>query len=181
MDGFKLLVISGIDGKFHEFVQIEKELGLQTVKYSYNRNILFEENLKICRNIIKDDENSKYIALGWSIGAVLGFFLLEQKSIVSSILINPFFRRSEILLPRGIECEEEVCIADTIKSKKRICIIRGNEDDKIPSIQSDKIFDFYGKENTLLITIEGAKHNLSSFSKDKICLLIKNFIKETLL
>ena len=177
--GYNLYVISGIDGSFEEFSEtLEKYLiDIQLVKISYMRSMSFQSNLEAIKTLIKKDEK-KCVLLGWSIGGVLAGFLMECKNVLSAILINAFYQRSYVLELRNIHCDEQVCFSMAKKVNKKLIIIYGEKDEKIPFSESIKIASFYNLANTKVHAFPNAKHNLSSFPTKKLAQIINNTIVE---
>ncbi|CEM62394.1 hypothetical protein TPHV1_310023 [Treponema phagedenis] len=178
MDGYRILAVSGIDGKFEEFNPIEQALELTILKYSYDRRMSFKENSKNLNDLISST-NERILLLGWSIGAVLVAFSMDLENVSSAILINAFFCRSEVLHIRNIDCDEEVCIAHAPKTKKYISLIYGELDDKIPCSESLCIRDYYSSENVVLYSFPDSKHALSTFNCDEITQIIKEHIERS--
>ena len=102
--------------------------------------------------------------------------LLPSYPIV--ILINAFYKRSDILNQRNIYCDEEVCFTMLKKTNKKIILICGEKDDKIPSRESRKIQEFYNSSKISLYSFPNAEHNLSSFPKGEIARIINKIIIE---
>lgn len=65
-----------------------------------------------------------------------GCFLADSENVDSVVMINPFYKRSEVLKLRNIYCDEEVCIENTTKQPVNYVIIAGVQDDKIPYTES---------------------------------------------
>ena len=177
MDGCKVIALSGINGNFGDFVNcIEPYLNCSDlIKIPYDSSLTFLQNIKIMRNII-DNGNEKYCLIGWSIGAVAATFLSNSINVSSIIMINPFYRRSEILKSRDIPCDEEVCVSSTSKQNIKYTIIAGLGDDKIPYTESLRILEYYNLDKNSLFLIEEAKHELSTFPSDIISEIINNNI-----
>lgn len=173
MDGYNIIVISGIDGSFMEYDStIEKILNCRNcVKISYDRSLTFIQNIEFMRKII-DKINMKCVIVGWSIGAVASAFLADCTNVTSVVLINPFFRRSDILKRRNISCEEEVTILSTKKQAVKYTIITGMLDDKIPYNESEKIVKYYNLNSDEIIYVSEARHNISSFPKGLLAKII---------
>ena len=175
MDGYELIVISGIDGNFTDFSNlIEPSIFCNdSIKISYDSTISFVQNIKIMRNIISRIENKCFL-IGWSIGAVAAAFLADCENVKVVVMINPFYKRSEILKRRNIFCDEEVCISSTIAQPVHYIIITGIQDEKIPYTESLKIAKQYNISSDNIHLINNAKHNLNSFPKGKILEIINN-------
>lgn len=178
MDGCKVIVISGIDGNFLDFINyVEPNLDCENcLKISYDRLRTFPQNIETMRTII-ENTNQKCCLVGWSIGAVAVAFLSDCFNVASSILINPFFNRSEVLKQHNIFCDEEVCIASTTKQNVEYTIIAGKMDDKIPYTESIRILNHYNLDPNSLVLINDAKHGLGSFPQGTISEIINNIIQ----
>lgn len=178
MDGCKIIAISGIDGNFSDFINyIEPNLDCKiNLKISYDRSLTFRQNIQVMRSII-DKSDQKCCLVGWSIGAVAVAFLSDCLNVASTIMINPFFCRSEILKKRNILCDEEVCIFSTSKQNVKYIIIAGKMDDKIPYSESLRIMEHYNLNPNALVLIDEAKHGLSTFPNGTISEIINNVIK----
>lgn len=175
MDGYSIIAISGIDGNLKEFsTQIEPFLSVKKcVKVPYNRAMTFAQNIESIREMVLK-VNQKYMVVGWSIGAVAAAFLANCANVFSVVMINPFFSRTEVLIRRNIECDEEVCICSTARQPVKYCIIAGVKDDKIPYTESIRIRDFYNLESKSLFLFNHAEHSLASFPSKKISQIINN-------
>lgn len=179
MDGYKILAISGIDGQFDDLKSIEESLNCTMLRYSYNRSMTFKKNSAYLRKYILSF-NEKIILFGWSIGADLAAFNIDTDNVMSAILINAFFCRSEILRKRNIYCDEEVCISDAPRTNKIISLIYGILDDKIPYSESIRIKGYYESNNLYCYPVSNAKHNLSSFDTKTIKEIIINNLERSL-
>lgn len=174
MDGYnQLIVISGIDGDFKEFTSfIEPDINFKDcIKIQYDRSIKFVQNIKNIKKIIDNIEKKCYI-IGWSIGAVAAAFLASCENVDIVFMINPFYKRSELLSRRNIFCDEEIDIGTTTPQPVKYIIISGIQDDKIPYQESLKIAKYYNLAFENLHLIENAKHNLVSFPVGKIADII---------
>lgn len=177
MVGCKLIVISGIDGNLKDFVDyiepLLKDHSYQTIQY--NRILSFKQNIELMRSVIISI-NQECCLFGWSIGAVAASFLADCENVKVIIMINAFFNRSYVLKLRNILCDEEVSITETKRQEKRYIIIAGKKDDKIPYSESIKIANYYKINAEDTIYCDNAKHNLSSFPKQKIASLINKIL-----
>lgn len=164
MDGYNVIAISGIDGSFSDFTNsIECSIAVNDcLKISYDRSLTFLQNIEVMRSIISKTDN-KCCLIGWSIGAVAAAFLADSVNVDSVVMINPFYKRSEVLKLRNIYCDEEVCIASTTKQPINYVIITGIQDDKIPYTESLRVAKHYNLSNDNLYLIDNAKHGLDSF------------------
>ncbi len=178
MDGCKIIAISGIDGNFSDFINnIEPNLICKDcLKISYDRSLTFLQNIEMTRSII-EKVGQRCCLIGWSIGAVAVAYLSDCINVVSTIMINPFFCRSETLKQRNIFCDEEVCISSTLKQKVRYTIIAGKMDDKIPYSESLRIVEYYHLDSNALFLFDEAKHGLNTFPKESISEIINNIIQ----
>ena len=180
MAGYNLFVISGIDGCFDEFDGFyENRLVLKpTQKLQYDRNQTFIENVAKMRQVINSfPKLTPKVIVGWSIGAAAAAFLSDCNSVETCIMINSFYCRKEVLKRRNIECDEDVCLEDSYRLAPCYVIIRGELDDKIPPIHSDRIRAMYPPSVTEFHSFPLAKHNISSFPIEKIASIINNKIK----
>lgn len=164
MDGYNVIAISGIDGSFSDFTNtIESSIAVNDcLKISYDRSLTFLQNIEVMRSIISRT-NNKCCLIGWSIGAVAAAFLADSENVDSVVMINPFYKRSEVLKLRNIYCDEEVRIENTTKQPVNYVIITGVQDDKIPYTESLNVAKHYNLGNDNLHLIENAKHGLDSF------------------
>lgn len=162
MDGYNLFVISGIDGKFDEFNQIENQFEFSVSKLCYDRTHSFVDNVQTFRSIIEKSTND-VILLGWSIGAVAAAFLAELEKVKGIVLINAFYDREEVLRKRNISCDEQVTLSSVKDTNKRVYIICGEKDDKIPYTESEKIKNIFSMTNCHFFKFSNARHNLGSF------------------
>lgn len=177
MDGYKIIAISGIDGIFLDFSNlIEPRMPYRDcLKLSYNRSHTFLHNIDEMRKII-DTVEQKCCLIGWSIGAVAAAFLADCKNVKTVIMVNPFFKRSNILRLRNIICDEEVCLSSTITQSVHYVIISGICDDKIPYTESLKVAKWYNINCDNVHLFKNAKHDLRSFPINKIVEIITNNI-----
>lgn len=177
MAGYKLIIISGIDGKFDEY---DDSIGCflpfsDIIKIPYRRQVSFLENISHFKNILW--EYSDNICLfGWSIGAVALAFLSDVSNVTKIIMVNGFYRRSDVLSRRNIECDEEICICSSPETSAEVTIVVGEQDDKIPSSESRKILKYLEYRSPKFISCENAKHNLSSFPKGFLAEIINSQI-----
>ena len=164
MDGYKVIAISGIDGSFLDFSNsVEGGIAVEEcLKISYDRSLTFLQNIEVMRSIISKIDR-KCCIIGWSIGAVAAAFLADCKNVNTVVMINPFYKRSEVLKLRNIFCDEEVCIETTNEQPVNYVIIAGIQDDKIPYTESLKVANHYNLRKENLYLIENAKHSLDSF------------------
>lgn len=180
MAGYNVIIISGIDGCFDEFDEFIQPFlsDCECTKLSYNRNCSFKENLQKFVAVIKENE-SNYDIVGWSIGGVAAGFLLSLPNVKHVIMINPFFRRSEVLRKRNIYCEEEVALSDVSPSLAAKCIlIAGKKDNKIPYTESFRIMKHFNLTQDSVNIIDGAGHALSSFPSKNIAQIINGLWKQ---
>lgn len=179
-DGFELFVITGIDGRVEEFeTYYEKKLFVKpTEKLLFDRKLSFFENISQMRSIINSYTGLKRkVLLGWSIGGAAAAFLSNCTGVVTCIMINSFYDRTEILTKRGIHCDEGVCLKDAYNQANLYVIIRGELDDKISPEQSDKIFNLYQPETREIYTFPCAGHKISSFPLDEVVDIINNKLR----
>jgi hypothetical protein len=177
MDGYKIIAISGIDGNFSDFIKlVEPKLKCKNcLKISYDRSLTFSQNIEIMRAIIRK-ENEKCCLIGWSIGAVAAVFLSDCLNVEILVMINPFYRRSEVLTRRNIFCDEEVCISSLTKRPIQYVIVSGVNDDKIPYTESFKISKHFKLSTNNLFLIDSAKHSLDSFPLGIISEIVNNYL-----
>ena len=177
MGGYKLVAISGIDSNFTDFTKlIESYISCNDcLKIPYDRTLTFVQNIEAMRTII-GGIRQKCCLIGWSIGAVAAAFLSDCVNVNIVVMINPFYKRSEILKRRNIFCDEEVCISSTIAQPVLYIIIAGIQDDKIPYTESLKIAKYYNISNAYVYLIEDARHRLDSFPLGKISDIINRYI-----
>ena len=177
MDGYNIIAISGIDGQFSDFCGLVDPLlnGKECLKISYNRLLTFSQNIEVMKTIINKG-TGKYCIIGWSIGAVAAAFLADCEGVEIIVMINPFYKRSEVLKSRNIFCDEEVCFSSATKRAIKYVIISGTNDDKIPYTESIKISEHLNLSPNDLYLINGAKHNLESFPKGSISKIINNYL-----
>jgi hypothetical protein len=177
MDGCKIVAISGIDGIFTDFTNlVENGISCKDcLKISYERSLTFLQNIEVMRSIIDKIDKECYL-IGWSIGAVAATFLADCTNVKVVILINPFFKRSEILKRRNKFCDEEVCIESTIVQPVKYVVIAGLQDDKIPCSESRKIAEYFNIDNNQIYFIDNAKHSLDTFPEGRISDIINKYI-----
>ena len=180
MDGYNIIVISGIDGSFDEFDEfIETFLSdCKCTKLSYNRDCSFKNNLERFEAVIK--ENKSHCAIvGWSIGGVAAGFLSSLPNVNHVIMINSFFIRSEVLRMRNIYCDEEVSLSNVSPSPStEYVLLAGRKDNKIPFTESLRIANHFNIPQDRVKIIEGAGHALSSFPYKSIALIINGIWKQ---
>ena len=180
MAGYNIIVISGIDGCFDEFDEFIQPFlsDCECTKLSYNRNCSFKDNLQRFATVIKENE-SNYDIVGWSIGGVAAGFLSALPNVKHVIMINPFFRRSEVLRMRNIYCEEEVALSDVSPALATKCIfITGRKDNKIPYTESLRIMKHFNLSQDSVNIIDSAGHALSSFPAKSIAQIINGIWKQ---
>ena len=179
MDGYNIIVISGIDGSFDEFDEfIETFLyDSKCTKLSYNRECSFINNLKRFEKVIKENESHCDI-VGWSIGGVAAGFLSALPNVNRVIMINSFFIRSEVLRMRNMYCDEEVSLSNVSPSPHtEYVLIAGRKDNKIPFTESFRIAKHFNIPHDSVKIIESAGHALSSFPNKSIALIIDGIWK----
>ncbi len=177
MDGYNIIAISGIDGIFSDFTNLVEPLlnCKKCLTMPYNRSLTFTNNIEVMRAYI-NKETEKCCLIGWSIGAVAAAFLADCKNVEVLVMINPFYKRSEILKRRKILCDEEVCISSTTKQPIQYIIISGVRDDKIPFSESLKVFKHLNLNSNDLYLIDNAKHGLDSFPSGRISKIVNSYL-----
>lgn len=177
MDGYRLYLISGIDGSFYDYDKGVGELitGVNVRKLAYNRQLTFVQNIAHMREVISRDMQPCTL-LGWSIGAVAACFLSDIANVHAAIVINAFYKRSEVLAARNIFCDEEVCVGDTKRQNVRYAIIRGAKDNKIPPHESERIRQHYTLQEDCLFTFTEACHSIRSFPTEELSSIITKYL-----
>lgn len=169
MAGSNIIAICGIDGSFEDF---DLFLGSRIPHYTrltYQREALFAVNSEVMQRKLSLIPCDNTLILGWSIGAPLAMVLAEKCGIKKCLMINSFFDRETVLKAReiSIDVHDNVVISDFPIYDKKIMIVAGACDDKIPYTESLKIFEYLKKDNYVNLFIEaGASHSLTTFSQD---------------
>lgn len=180
MAGYNIIAISGIDGSFDEFDEFIKPFlfNCKCTKLSYSRGCSFKDNLERFEATIKEKESICDI-VGWSIGGVAAGFLSSLTNVDHVIMINPFFRRSEILRMRNIYCDEEVSLSDVSPGlTTEYILITGRKDNKIPYTESLRIVKHFDLSQDCVNIFENAGHALSSFPMKSIAQIINGIWKQ---
>lgn len=176
MDGCEIYAITGIDGDPGPGQNILKNISGKVHFLLYDRNISFQRNADIMQQKICSSEPENIVLLGWSIGGAMALRL--AKLCTRCIAINSFFHRRQYLSTRNITIsdDDDFNIGELDLEGKKILLIAGGHDEKIPYTNSIQIYEKLEKSNCVTLTIfSELSHSLSLFS-DKVNNAIAEFV-----
>lgn len=173
MGGYKLIVVTGIDGDDSPFEKVFSSLPYRT--FHYSRCQMFRKNRE---KLISEIEKigSPVILLGWSIGAALSLSVASTFNVETIISINSFYDRKAELEKRNIiiPTKDNVIVTNYTCDGKEILFVCGLRDTKIDPCNSKLLYEeFRNTNDTELIEDLEMSHELDSMSITTITYLTR--------